>query len=271
MEEHGTMMERETLTCERASYGGVTEETLQLTMTRRALFGTTALLALGALGLAGCSSLDGGGSSDTGSSIGAPNAGSAGEEAPEASGPSGTRAAVVYFSQPETTKTSGLTEEEENSVVVVDGQALGNTQYVAQLIAEQTGADLIRLEPDEPYTTDHEELVDLAREEQRADARPELSQMPDLSAYDLVFFGYPIWWSDLPQICYTFLEGVDLSGKTVALFNTHGGSGDAGTPERVIELVPGATVLDNNLVLSRNEMDACADEVRAWAAHALDA
>ena len=125
---------------------------------------------------------------------------------------------VAYFSVPETTA-APVNREEENSVVTVGGQVLGNTQYV------------FRIEPRVPYTTDHAELTAQARAEQRRRARPDLKRrVDDLSRYDTVFIGYPIWWSDLPMTVYSFLEQHDLKGKTVIPFVTHGGSHLAGTP-----------------------------------------
>lgn len=67
---------------------------------------------------------------------------------------------VVYFSQPETDKIDNMTEDEENSTVVVDGKVFGNTEYVANLISEKINADLFRLEPVNAYPTDHEKLLD---------------------------------------------------------------------------------------------------------------
>lgn len=73
----------------------------------------------------------------------------------EAGVPSGSRVLVVYFSVPETDDPHGMTQEEENSTVVIDGKVLGNTQYVAQLIRDMTGGDLFRIEPVRPYPLDH--------------------------------------------------------------------------------------------------------------------
>lgn len=77
---------------------------------------------------------------------------------------------VVYFSVPETDDPENMTQEEENSAVVIDGEVLGNTQYVAQTIQERVGGDIFRIEPDKAYPTDHEELVDLASKEQEEGA-----------------------------------------------------------------------------------------------------
>ncbi|MGN1038018.1 MAG: flavodoxin, partial [Mailhella sp.] len=136
---------------------------------------------------------------------------------------------VMYFSMPETDRAEGMTRDEENSTVVVDGKVLGNTQYAAMLIAGYLDADLFRIEPREPYPTDHRTLVTQAEEEKRVDARPEAKAMPEVQTYDTVFIGYPNWWADIPMILYTVLEKIDLSGKRVIPFCTHGGSSLSGT------------------------------------------
>ena len=101
---------------------------------------------------------------------------------------------VVYFSMPETTAPDHMTQEEDNSVVVIDGEVLGNTQYVAYVIQENTGADIFRIEPETPYPTDHDTLVDLAAQEQEDNARPAIKgNIEDLGQYDTVFVGFPNW------------------------------------------------------------------------------
>ena len=79
----------------------------------------------------------------------------------------GKKSLVVYFSVPETDDpNTKMTTEEENSAIVVDGKVLGNTQYAAMLIAENTDGDLYRIEPKIPYTTNHSDLISQAKEEQ---------------------------------------------------------------------------------------------------------
>lgn len=172
---------------------------------------------------------------------------------------------VVYFSMPETTDPENMNEDEENSAIVVNGEVLGNTQYAAYLIQEHTGAEIFRIEPKTPYTTDHEELVDIASEEQEDNARPEMrANVENIDQYDTVFIGYPIWWSDFPQIIYTFLDENDLSGKKVIPFSTHGGSGLAGTVETLKEQEPDADIEENALSISRDDMEGCESEVTDW-------
>ena len=175
-----------------------------------------------------------------------------------------SRSLVVYFSMPETTDPNNMTEEEANSTVVIDGEVLGNTQYMAQVIQAATEADLFRIEPETPYPTDHDTLVDLAAEEQDNDARPELADtIENLDDYDTIFIGYPIWWSDMPMILYSFFDTHDFDGKTIVPFSTHGGSSFAGTPSTIQRLEPNATILDG-LTISRNSIQDAEQEIVAW-------
>ena len=175
---------------------------------------------------------------------------------------------VIYYSHPETTEASdpaNLSEEEENSVVVADGQILGNTQFVAQIIARETGADLHRIETPHTYPIPHDQLIAQAQQEQNEGFRPEITGgIPDLSAYDTIFFGYPIWWAKLPPAVTSFLEQADFSDKDVYLFNTHGGSGDANTPATIAELQEGANIADSNYVVSRDVVANAEPEIVAW-------
>lgn len=175
-----------------------------------------------------------------------------------------SRVLVAYFSMPETTDPGNMTTEEANSTVVIDGEVLGNTQYMAYVIQEQTGADIFRIEPQTPYPTDHETLVDQAAEEQDANFRPALkATVENLDEYDVVFLGYPNWWGDMPMILYSFLEQHDLSGKTIVPFNTHGGSGFSSTISTIRTLEPEAEVLDG-LSISRNSIQDAEQEIIDW-------
>lgn len=188
------------------------------------------------------------------------------EDNPSTTGSHNKKSLIVYFSVPETDDPNKeMTTEEENSAIVVEGEVLGNTQYAAMLIAENTGGDLYRIEPETPYTTNHEELVALAREEQNEDARPKIkTTIGNFDDYDVIYVGYPIWWSDMPQIMYTFFELYDFSGKTVIPFSTHGGSGLAGTVTTIQNKLRSAIVETNAFTMSRDDMEQAPGEIQAW-------
>lgn len=157
-------------------------------------------------------------------------------------------------------------EEPAASIVVRDGEILGNVEYMAQTIQQAVGGDLLRIETVEEYPLEHEALVDCAAEEQEAGARPALAtQIENLEQYDTIFLGYPNWWGDMPQALYTFLESYDLSGKTIIPFCPHGGSGFSRTQSTIAELQPNATVREDGLTLSRNDVADSAEQVTAWA------
>lgn len=175
------------------------------------------------------------------------------------------QALVVYFSQPETDNPDNMTVEEENSAIVVNGEVLGNVQFVGQTIQESIGADIFRIEPRNPYPTDHDELVDLASEEQEANARPALAAtIENIDRYDTIFLGYPNWWGDMPMVLYSFLEEHELSGKTVIPFNVHGGSGFSNTIETIAQEEPAARVIEDGYSVSRNDVDESVPEIVEW-------
>lgn len=180
--------------------------------------------------------------------------------------PDGKKSLVVYFSVPEADDPNKkMTTEEENSTIVVDGKVLGNTQYVAMLIQEYTKSDIYRIEPKIPYTTNHTDLVSLAKEEQERDVRPEIkNKISNFDDYDTIYIGYPIWWSDMPQILYTFLELYDFKEKTVIPFSTHGGSGLAGTIRTIQSKLTDSNVESNAFTMSRNSMEQAPKEVKEW-------
>ena len=179
--------------------------------------------------------------------------------------PSGeSKTLVVYFSMPETTSADNMTTEEDNSVVVIDGEVLVNTQYMANVIRKAADADIFRIEPETPYPTEHSVLVSLAADEQDANARPAIKgRIADFDSYDTIYIGYPIWWSDMPMILYTFFDTYDFSGKTIIPFSTHGGSSFAGTPNTIKTLEPNATILDG-LTISRDRIQDAEQEITDW-------
>ena len=139
---------------------------------------------------------------------------------------------------------SAPTETGSKSLVVYFSWS-GNTENVAKSIQRQTDSDNFEIVPATPYSDDYEAVVDLAQEEQRNDARPAISgSIENIEQYDVVYVGFPNWWGDMPMILYTFFDTYDLSGKSVAMFCTSGGSGLSGTVNEVKSLEPDATVTE---------------------------
>ena len=140
----------------------------------------------------------------------------------------------------------------------------GNTENVANSIKDQIGSDIFEIVPQTSYSDDYDTVVDLAREEQRTDARPEISgSIDNIAQYDVIYVGYPNWWGDMPMILYTFFDTYDLSGKTVVPFVTSGGSGFSDTISTIRRLESGASVLEG-LSLSSSLASDPGSDVADW-------
>ena len=169
---------------------------------------------------------------------------------------------ITYFSVPETDDSD--TSGSASRVATSDG-VVGNTQYIASIIQEETGGNLFRIETVDEYPTTHDPLLDYAYEERSNEERPELkSEIDNIDQYDTIFIGYPNWNADLPMPLYTFLEQYDLSNKTIIPFTTHGGSGFSSTIETIAKLQPNATIVSNGLSISRNDVALAGDSVKEW-------
>ena len=121
---------------------------------------------------------------------------------------------------------------------------VGNTKIVADYIAELTGADQFEIVTHKYDGMAYTPLINLAKEETRNGELPAYEGDIDLSDYDMVFIGGPVWWGTYPQVMFTFFKNhaADLKGKTVVPFTTHEGSGLANCVEDVAEAFPGANV-----------------------------
>jgi flavodoxin len=140
----------------------------------------------------------------------------------------------------------------------------GNTARFAEKIAKLTGGDLFRIETVKTYPAKYRDATEVGRDEQNRDARPEIKgAVPDLSGYDTVFFGHPIWWGDMPMVMRTFLDKEPLAGKTVVHFTTHGGSGLGRSDEDLRKRAKAAKFLTPKAVAG-TDVDGADAEIAAW-------
>ena len=121
----------------------------------------------------------------------------------------------------------------------------GTTKKAAERLAKEAGADLFEIKPAVPYTeADLDWRNDKSRstgEMKNPDSRPEIAEkLGNMSDYDEIFIGFPIWWYVAPTIIDTFVESYDFSGKTLVPFATSGGSDLGKTVEVLQKLCPNA-------------------------------
>lgn len=198
----------------------------------------------------------------TSAPAGAGSSESSGEQQPE--GGNG-KTLIAYFSR---VGTSSLSEDVDAvtsaSLRIGDEGWIGNTEVVVDMVQNVVEGDEFQIVTVEPYPGDYEETTDLALEEQKADARPELAtHVENMDEYDVIFLGYPNWWGTIPMPVYTFLEEYDFSGKTIIPFITHDGSRLGRSVNDIRELTPGATILEG-LAVHGNRVEDAQDEVDAW-------
>lgn len=158
-------------------------------------------------------------------------------------------------------------ESTGSNILVVYFSTDDTIRAAAYIIAEALSADLFEIQPVEPYTADdvnyHNSRSRTSIEQNDPQARPAIAVLPDdLNRYDTIILGYPIWWGQAPRILYTFMENVDLTGKTIIPFCTSGSSGAGSSASNLQKLTGGSTVW---LDAKRISNGSSAEEIRAWA------
>lgn len=140
----------------------------------------------------------------------------------------------------------------------------GNTRLIAGDIQELVGGDLFEIKTVRRYGPDFEANVEQAREELRADARPELAaEVTNMADYDVVFVGFPNWVGTMPMAVFSFLERHDFKGKTVVPFCTHGTGGIGNAMSDLGKLNLGAKIRPH-ISFYRNDVRAARPLVAEW-------
>lgn len=140
----------------------------------------------------------------------------------------------------------------------------GNTEIVAEMIADFTGGDLFEVDTVKAYPADYYACIDAAKKELREGARPELKNtLDDLDGYDIIFVGYPNWWGTMPMAMFTFLEQADLSGKRILPFCTNEGSG-MGSSERDLKKICKGADVARGLSIHGAEAASSRSKVESW-------
>lgn len=172
---------------------------------------------------------------------------------------------VAYFSYAENAALPDDVDASASaSIQPWNGALTGNTGVVADMIAQATGADLFSIRTVEQYPDTYDATIDQGQQEQSDGARPELAtHLENLGSYDTIFLGFPNWWGDMPMAVYTFLDEVDLSGKTVIPFVTSGGSGFSNTISTIQQMEPQATVQEG-LSIGASSATGAQQQVESW-------
>ena len=159
---------------------------------------------------------------------------------------------VIYFSRADENYAVGYIEK-------------GNTEIIAEYIRDIIGADLFKVEGVQGYSADYQTCIEEAKERQQKNERPELKNyIDDISQYEVIYIGAPVYWGIMPQEMITLLEKLDFTGKIVRVFTTHEGSGLGSIPAQVKRVCKGANVLDDGIAIRGSVVKSARSKIENW-------
>ena len=136
---------------------------------------------------------------------------------------------------------------------------------MAEYIRDIIGADLFKVEGTKGYSADYQTCIEEAKERQQRNERPELKKyIEDISQYEVIYIGAPVYWGIMPQEMITQLEKLDFTGKIVRVFTTHEGSGLGSIPAQVKRVCKGAIVLDDGIAIRGATVKNSKDKIENW-------
>ena len=164
-----------------------------------------------------------------------------------------SRTIIIYFSR----------AGENYNVGKVDK---GNTEMVVEYLKEISGIISYKITPEKEYPKNYEETLQYVKNEQSSDARPAIKEpLTDISKYDTILLGYPIWYDHIPNILINQLELLNFEGKTIFPFNTHEGSGVGNSINEIKKYAPKA-IIKNGFPLSGTDArgDISHERIKKW-------
>jgi flavodoxin len=139
-----------------------------------------------------------------------------------------------------------------------------NTRALANQIHKSVGGDSFEIQAVEPYPDDYDACVQQAKEELNSGHKPALqTRVENITSYDVVFIGYPIWWGTIPAPVRTFLSEYDFSGKSIVPFCTHEGTGLGRSVKDIAKLCSRSTLLDG-VAIRGGEVRTAQNRVGEW-------
>lgn len=161
---------------------------------------------------------------------------------------------IAYFSRSGSNYVSGQ----------IVNLSVGNTEVAAMKIQEMTGGELFKINQVHKYSDDYNTCTEEAKQELRANARPELTDSLDsIDGFETIILGYPNWWGTMPMPIWTFLESHDFSGKTILPLCTHEGSGMGGSERDIKKLCTGAKVV-KGLAIQGGSVNNAGKNIESW-------
>ena len=163
---------------------------------------------------------------------------------------------------------NSLNSIDQSKMLIIYFTRTGNTEIFSDYIKELSNITSYKIVPTTPYPQDYNQMLTIAREEQSNGARPEIQNpLTDISKYDNILLGYPIWYSHIPNIVITQLEKLDFTNKNIYPFNTHGGSGVGSSLNDIKQYAKGANVKNGFPITGdsvRNNKEDSIEKIEDW-------
>ena len=176
-----------------------------------------------------------------------------------------SRTLVAYFSRYDnSTSELNLDVLTMASAVRIDGRFQGSTAFIAHEIASFLNADVYSIKTQEKLVSGDDALIGLNHREQEARTKVKLETLPDVSGYDTIFVGFPIWAMSAPRAVLSFLESLDLQDKKIIPFCTHDGFGAGRSVNQIVEAASGADVAINILTVDSDSIEASSSQVKEY-------
>ena len=165
---------------------------------------------------------------------------------------------------PANTEPEGNLSGDAGKTLIVYFSWGGNTKTVANHIHDLIGGEIVEVETVIPYPDTYEEVTQIAQGELASDYRPELkTKVDNMDEYNTLIVGTPIWGGHLTPAMKSFLASYNLSGKAIAPFCTHGGSGTAQSVNDILSVCPNSTIL-GSLAVYGSQAESSRADVERW-------
>jgi len=139
----------------------------------------------------------------------------------------------------------------------------GNTEIIAEYIKDITNGDMFKVEPLNPYSANYMECIEEAKVRTREHNAPIKENVPDISSYEVIYVGSPVYWGGMPEELFTALKDLDFSGKIIRPFVTHEGSGLSSIPNQLKEICAGGTVTDG-IAITGSSVNSARSKIENW-------
>jgi flavodoxin len=157
-----------------------------------------------------------------------------------------------------------LSSSSTKKILVAYFSHSGNTREIANQIQKSVGGDIFEIQSAKPYPGNYDAVLKQAKQELESKYKPVLKiKIENIESYDVVFIGYPNWWSTFPAPVRTFLSQNDFSGKIIIPFCTYGGSGIGRSVTDISTLCPNSTLLVGFAILGK-DVKTAQNKVSEW-------